>query len=301
MQSGAGHSFHRLLAVHCMGKMISMSDNIMMPEHANKRKTTRQGYILRFIAIVYMSMCLLLSGCSESSLTFQVRFPEISGLKKNDPVYFGKNLIGGVKKITYTDQGDYLVDVEIAPGFKNAATEDSRFYIEHFVNNEQKMGVIVEQERPGGVVLQNGAVVQGGVRTGSLAEILSDLQKQAGAVQNELNNLFKELKKSLDTTSGELDRQLEVTLDKLFFQFNSFADDLAKLPDRKEIEQLEESLQQFADEFKKVQKDVQDRLRNEIIPLFRIELERLRKKFEKEGREKELEPIDKQIEELYMV
>jgi ABC-type transporter Mla subunit MlaD len=281
--------------------MISISDRNMVLEHATKRRAVRQEYILRFIVIVYMSMCLLLSGCSERSLTFQVRFPEVSGLKQNDPVYFGKNLIGGVKKISYTDQGDYLVEVEIAPGFKNAATEDSRFYIEHSVNNEQNMGVIVVQERPGGVVLPNGAVVLGSVRTGSLAEVLSDLQNKAGAVQNELNNLFKELKKSLDTTSRELDRQLEATLDKLFFQFNSFADDLGKLPDRKEIEQLEESFQQFADEFQKVQKDVQDRLRNEIIPLFRTELERLRKQFKKEGREKELEPIDKQIEELYMV
>ncbi len=272
-----------------------------MLEHATKRKSMRRGDILRFIAIVYLSMFFFISGCSENSLTFQVRFPEVSGLKQNDPVYFGKNLIGEVTQISYTGQGDFLVDVEIFPGFKNAATEDSRFYVEHFVNSEQNMGVIVEQERPGGVVLQNGAVVQGGVRTGSLAEILSDLQKKAGAVQNELNNLLKELKESLDTTSSELDRQLEVTLDKLFFQFNSFADDLGKLPDRKEIQQLEESFQQFADEFQKVQKDVQDRLRNEIIPQFRIELERLRKKFKKEGREKELEPIDKQIEELYMI
>ena len=72
---------------------------------------------------------LLLGGCFQRSLTFQVRFPDVAGLKIEDPVYFEKNDIGKVNNITYTTQGDYLVTIVLIPGFKNAATEDSRFFV----------------------------------------------------------------------------------------------------------------------------------------------------------------------------
>lgn len=225
----------------------------------------------------------------------------MSGLKQNDLVYFDKNEIGQVKKVFYTKQGDYLVEVEIAPGFKNTATENSRFYIEPSPAKELNMAVIVELERPGGVVLVNGTVVQGSARNGYFVEILSDLQKKVGEAQNELNRTFQELKKSLETTSEKLDRQLEATLDDLSAQFNSFADELGKVPDSQEVKQLEESLKQFVDEFQKAQQEVQGHLRNEIIPQLRMKLERLRKQLKKEGREEELEKIDEQVKKLYTV
>jgi len=248
-----------------------------------------------------MSLFLLVSGCSENPLTFQVRFTAVSGLKQNALVYFDKNEIGQVKKVFYTKQGDYLIELEIAPGFKNTATENSRFYIEHSPVNALNMAVIVEQELSGGVVLGNGTVVQGSARSGYFTEILSELQKKVGAAQNELNKTLEELRKSLDTTSERLDKQLEATLEDLSVQFNSFTDELGKVPDSQEVKRLEESLKQFADEFKKAQKDVQEQLRNEIIPQFRMELERLHKQLKKEGREEELEKIDKQVKELYPV
>lgn len=254
-------------------------------------------HIHRSIILVYMSLFLLLWGCSENPLTLQVRFPAVSGLKQNDLVYFDKNEIGLVKKVVYTKQGDYLIELEIASSFKNTATENSRFYIEHSPAKTLNMAVIVEQELPGGVVLENGTVVQGSTRSGYFAEILSDLQKKAGAAQIELNKTLKELKSSLDTTSEEL----EATLDNLSVQFNSFADELGKVPDSQEVKRLEENIKQFADQFQKAQKDVQEHLRNEIIPKFRMELERLHKQLKKEGREEEFEKIDEQVKELYTV
>ena len=261
----------------------------------------RLQHVHRFITLVFISLFLLVCGCSENPLTFQVRFPAVSGLTQNDLVYFDKNEIGQVKKVFYTKQGDYLIELEIAPGYKNTATENSRFYIEHSPVNALNMAVIVKQELPGGVVLENGTVVLGSARSGYLAEILSDLLKKAGAAQNELNKTLKVLKRSLDTTSERLDRQLEAAIEDLLVQFNSFADELGKVPDSQEVKQLEESIKQFANEFQKAQKDVQEHLRNEIIPKFRMELERLHKQLKKEGREEELEKIDTQVKELYTV
>ena len=261
----------------------------------------RQRHIFRPILLLILFSSLFSWGCSENSLTFQVRFSEVSGLKKNDQVYFGRNEIGQVKKVTYTDQGDYLVEVRIAPEFKNAATESSRFYIEHAPSSEPVMAVIVEQKRPGGVILKNGAIVQGSARTGYLDKIFEDLQKSAGKVEKDLNKALEDLKKSLGATSERLDRNLETAIDELSLRLDAFKDELGKVPDSQEVRQLEESFRQFADEFLKAQKDVQDHIRNEILPRFRVELEHLREQLKKQGREQELEKIDKQAKELEMV
>jgi ABC-type transporter Mla subunit MlaD len=258
-------------------------------------------HIHRFVTFVYLCLFLALWGCSENSLTFQVRFPEVSGLKQGDPVYFDNNEIGKVKKVSYTDQGDYLIEVNIAPGFKNAATDDSRFIIEHSPDGKPHMAVIVEQDRPGGVVLKNGSVVQGSTRKGYLEDVLGDLQKTAGEAQKQLNSALQELKKSLGANSGKLNSELQATLDDLLARFNAFADELGKVPNSEEIKQLEEVFNRFADEFQKARKEVQDHLRNEILPRLRLELERLRKQLKKEGREEELEKIDSEVKDLYKV
>ncbi|WP_153305837.1 MlaD family protein [Desulfogranum mediterraneum] len=266
-----------------------------------EEKDMRHQHIHRPIILLLFLSSLFFWGCSGNSLTFLVRFPEVSGLKQDDHVYFGKNEIGQVEKVTYTTQGDYLVAVKIVPEFKNAATEDSLFYIGHAPANESAMAVIVEQERPGGVTLKNGITVQGSARSGYLDDILNELKEKAEKAEKDLNEALGELKKSLDATSEKLDRNLETTIENLSRQLNSFTDELGKLPDSQEVDRMEESFRQFRDEFQKAQKDVQDHIRNEILPRFRAELEQLRKQFKKEGREQELEKIDKQVKDLEMV
>ena len=261
----------------------------------------KQQHILRAILLLIFCSSLFFWGCSENSLNFQVRFSQVSGLKKDDRVYLGRNEIGQVKKVTYTDQGDYLVEVQIAPEFKNAATESSRFYIGYAPSREPVMAVIVEQERPGGVILKNGTIVQGSARAGYLDKIFEDLQKSVGKVERDLNKALEDLKKSLGATSERLDRNLEMAIDELSLRLDAFKDELGKVPDSQEVRQLEESFRRFADEFLRAQKEVQDHIRTEILPRFRLELEHLREQLKKQGRDKEMEKIDRQAKELEMV
>ncbi len=255
----------------------------------------------KYLFILTLFSTLLFSGCAEKSLTFQVRFPEVRGLTQNDHVYFGRNDIGEVQKVSYTSQGDYLVDIRIAQEFKNAATEDSRFYIEHAPANESAMAVIVEQERPGGVLLQDGAVVQGSAGPRFLDNIFNSLNEKAKRAESELNTTLKNLKKSGNATSEKLSQNLEATLDELSRRLDSFTEELGKVPDSQQVHQLEESFRKFADEFQKSQKDVQEYIRNEILPRFRLELEHLRKQQKNEKQKKELEKLDQQARELETV
>lgn len=254
----------------------------------------------RLTPLLYLVLLFFGWGCSESPLTLQVSFPEVSGLKQDDLVFFGESEIGQVKKISYTKQGDFLVEVRIAPPFKNTATQDSKFFIAPSPADELKMAVIVEQEHSGGAVLQNGTVVQGSGRKGHWAEMLGDLQKQLTVAQNELNKTLQEFNRTLGETSQQFDRKLSATLDALALQFKTFTEEIGKVPDSREVKQLEENIKQFTDEFQKAGKDIQDRLRNDIIPRLRMELEKLHQQLKREGREEELEKIDKQVDELYI-
>lgn len=257
---------------------------------------------IQIVRIIMLLTLLLLWGCLESALTFQVRYAEVSGLKQNDPVYFEQNQVGNVQKVSYTKQGDYLVDLSIAPEFKNAATVDSKFFIGNDqMTKQQSKAVFIEQERPGGALLEKGAIVQGAVKGGFLAEMMSGFRRNADAAGDEMNQAMQQLKESLNEASQQLDAELEGTLDDLSRQFHAFGEEMKKVPDSEEVKQLEDSIKQFADEFNRAQKDVRDHIQNEVLPQLRKELDQLRERLHEQGREEEIEEIDKQVEQMTMV
>lgn len=251
--------------------------------------------------ILILPMLLLLWGCWESSRNIQVRYADVAGLRQDDPVYFAGNSIGKVEKVSYTQQGDYLVDMSIAPEFKNAATVDSRFFIDIDPQDRQGKAVTILQERPGGEVLQKGAIVQGSVRTGFLDGMVSGIKRNATVIESELRRAMQQLEKSLKSTSLKLDKELAGALDELSRQLQTFGDEVNTVPDRQEVRQLEESIRQFAAEFFKAQKTVRDRIRDEVLPQLNRQLDQLREQLREKGREGEIEAIDNQVKEMSRV
>jgi hypothetical protein len=256
-------------------------------------------YVRFFFLFLLLSLWLL--GCSDGALTFTIQFADISGLKQNDYVYLGKNEIGQVNRVTYTSQGDYLVEVKIKPEFKNAATINTQFFIEQSPLNTAAMAVIVEQPRPGGALLQADVTVQGLSRTGYLNKIFKDLQEKAEQAEIELNKALGDLKKSLHASSETLSKSLDAALNDLSIRLDTFKGQLGKVPDSQEIQQLEESIKKFGEEFQNAQKRVQDHIRTEMFPRFRMELDHLREQLKKQGRDKEMDKIDEQAKNLQMV
>jgi ABC-type transporter Mla subunit MlaD len=248
-----------------------------------------------------LSVLLLLWGCQESSLTFQVRFDKVLGLQKDDPVYFEHNPIGRVEKISYTGQGDYLATITITPEFKNAATEHSTFFIDASPINPGQKAVIVVQDNQGGAVLEQGVIVQGSVRAGYLDTLIGELRKSADVAEGETRQAIRQLQEKLDMASRQLDTELRGALDEISRQFQQFGHEMKKVPDSPEVKELEESIQRFVNEFNKAREDVREHIREEVLPRLRRELDQLREQLQKEDREQELEKIDKQVEGISVV
>ena len=252
----------------------------------------------QIIRVIIFPLLLLLWGCQESSFDFQVRYADILGLKRDDPVYFEQNKIGKVTKVFYTKQGNYLADISITPDFLNAVTVDSKFFIDNDPRDEQGKAVVIVQEKPGGKALDRNTIVQGSIRSGFLNDIINDFIHNATGAEYDLKEAMKLLEESLNATSHKMGREMTDTLDDISRQLHTFSEEIRKVPDSKEVKQLQESIKKFTDEFNKAQKNVRSHIRDEIIPQLRKELDHLREQLHQEGRDEELEKIDRHVKEM---
>ena len=251
--------------------------------------------------ILLLPLLFLLSACFDNSLSLQVRYADVMGLKQNDPVYFKENVVGKVEKVSYTQQGDYLVAIRLEADFKNAATIDSRFFIENDLKNPTNKVVSIIQEKTGGRVLAKGEVVDGSVRNGLLDQMLNTLNRTAVAAQAGLVQTVREVEKSLAETSEKLDHHLADALNRLSQKLQTFEENAKNIPNSQEVKQLEQTVRQFSEEFAKSHEAARERIRRDILPQLRLEIDRLRRQLHKEGRDKELEGIDKDVKEMVRI
>lgn len=215
--------------------------------------------MLKKIAILWV-LSFALWGCEHKGLHFKAKYDQLSGLQTGDNVIFEGHDIGDVTGIAYTQEGYYLVDVGVKQNFLNAATEDSQFFIVTDPNNPARKSIQVIQKRPGGKVLEEGAVVEGSSRTESFLEpILKGFREG-----------FDELNKELEGLSKELQR----------------------VPESEEYRQLERQLEDLAEQMKEAEKSAQEKWQKEILPRLQQEMERLREEL------RELLPEEKKNEPL---
>ena len=205
-------------------------------------------------------------GCEAENLNLFIRFDQIDGLKSNDSVIFETNRIGKVDKVTYTKDGTYQVELRIDKAFKNAATENARFFIVSDLQNKGHKAVEMIQIREGGKPLQNNAVLEGSIKPSAIIE--------------------------------RMEKNLEKGMESFRKQFNEFAEELKKIPDSEAFKAMEETLADLYDEMKRSGKEIREKIQKEILPRLEQELENLRKRLHEKKREDELKPLEIKMEEI---
>jgi hypothetical protein len=209
---------------------------------------------------------LFLLACKESGLNISIRFDQVMGLKANDMVIFESNPIGLVTRVHYAQNGFYWVNLKIKDDFAQAATENARFYVIEDPQTAGQKAIEMIQIRKGGALLADGATVEGSTR--SLA-------------------VFQKMLKDFDQQTGKLGAQIE-----------QFVQDLRNLSQSAEVKQLQKDLEQLGGKMEEAGKAARHKIQNEIVPLLKKELDHLKKRLEQFGREKEVEPLEKQLEKL---
>jgi Skp family chaperone for outer membrane proteins len=223
------------------------------------------GYMVRKILILLL-LTLIFVGCTESGLNLKIRYDKIQGLKEDDRVLFEKTHIGRVANVFYSEDGYYMVEVAIKKDFANTATEHSKFFIIPDPINENEKAIEIIQTPRGGTPLTDGAAVIG-------------TERSSERVKQPWDNFGK-------------------TLDDLKKQFEEFSEDLRKIPESEEFKKLQKELERLLEQMKKSGDAAREKIQKEVLPRLKRELEELREKLEKLGREKEVEPLEVQMEKL---
>ena len=221
---------------------------------------------MRRIVFTLFLIPLMFLGCQEDALNLKIRYDHVRGLKKNDRVILGQNHIGAVKDVTYSEQGNFIVDVVIIKNFAPAVTEYSRFFIVEDPLNKTKMAIEMTNKMEGGKPLKNNSIINGSTRTTAFFDhLLGEFAHEFGKLKTEIDRLLK---------------------------------DLGGIPDSEEFKKLEEELKRLKQEMTDSGDELKKKIREEILPRLKQEMDALRERLRELGREDELKSLETELEEI---
>ncbi len=214
------------------------------------------------LSILFLLAGMLL-GFADTHLNLKVKFDQIYGLKRGDRVIYELNHIGEVENINYGKDGIYNVEVTIKNNFANAATESSEFFILDDPQKEGNKSIEVILVQTGGVLLKDGATVDGSSNRSMILEKLEmDIEKG-----------LQYLKKEYEKFQGQID----------------------KIPESKEYQELKKKLENLLEQLKLTSKETHDKIQKELIPKIKEELDRIEETIKKFGEEKQTKPPENQL------
>jgi len=212
--------------------------------------------------LVLLLLPLISLGCKADGLNLKIRYDQVHGLQKGDQVIFEQHPVGIVTGVSYRDNGDYLVSVVIKKDYTTVVTEHTRFFIADDLVRQGYKAVEVAQIRPGGSLLNNQATVEGSTR----ASVFFDQMKDG----------FENLKK----------------------EFEQFSQELSMIPESEAFKKLENELKDLAEAIEQSGKAAREEIEQQWLPRFKQELEKLKERLRKLGREDELKPLEIELERI---
>jgi len=209
---------------------------------------------------------LVIVGCYSKDLNLKIRFAQTEGLRADDRIIFEKNCIGKVGTISHTEGGDYIADVKIDKGFIKAVTEHSRFFIINDPSEKGRKAIEMIKVAEGGAPLEKGSIIEGSTR---FALLLSLMGEDFGKAMSELGSKIHEV-----------------------------SDEIKQIPESREIKELEHYLNELKEKMKKAGSAFREKIQKEVLPWLQKEIEKLKERLRKFGREKEVEPLEVKMKEL---
>ena len=216
--------------------------------------------------LLLLMILFVIMGCYSRDLNLKIRFSQTEGLRADDRIIFEKNQIGKVDAVSYSEKGDYIVDVKIDKGFTKAVTEYSRFFIMNDPLEKGRKAIEMIKVAEGGAPIKKGTIITGTTRFALLL----------GKMEDDFDNALSEL-------AGK---------------FNELGDGVKQIPEAVEIKKFEHYLNKLKEQMKNAGSAFQEKIQNELLPWLQEEIEKLKERLRKLDREKEVEPLEVKMEEL---
>lgn len=209
---------------------------------------------------------LTTAACAEPDLGLTIRYDRVNGLTQGERVLMDRSEIGRVTDVAYSADGDFKVKVVIRREFRQAVTENSRFFISVDPAAQERRAIELLQVRPGGTPLVDGTTVTGATPYSARLE-----QFLAGVEQN----------------AQELQAHIK-----------AFGEELRRIPESEAVRKLEQQVADLVAQLQQQGREAREKLLKEVLPRLEEEVEKLRRRLQDLGREEELEPLEREWEKL---
>ncbi|MEJ2689415.1 MAG: MlaD family protein [Deltaproteobacteria bacterium] len=227
----------------------------------------------KIIAILlFLFSCAALVACDFGDLTLTVQFNKINSLAVGNRILFENQNIGKVRKISRTDQGHYLVKLDIDSDHKKQLTVYSIFYIDKDPDHLNGKAVFTEQTKPGGLLLTDNSVVVGLDSPPVLRHMLEDFNLKTEELASELAEKIGLAKQSYEEQSKKLAQQMEKALTEIERELRELEKTVRTAPDSDQVKELETNLDKLVDDLETrlsevttaIGQDLSDRLRKSL-------------------------------------
>jgi hypothetical protein len=195
-----------------------------------------------------------------------VHFDSVYKLQDGDGVVLETETIGFVESLTYLKEGYFKASLAIDKDFKSVITEYTRFIIVEDPMAAGKKAVRVIQTRRGGKLLENGAIVEGSDKYSVLFEDMT------GDIRDGVDILKKGM--------------------------NEFSEEIKSLSENEQMKALGKEIKRLAEAMGKAKKETREKIINEILPLLKRDVEKLRERLREFGREEEMTPLDNEMKKI---
>lgn len=211
-------------------------------------------------------MAVVAAGYQPDVFRLHVLFDQVNRLQEGDDVIFETQSIGVVENLTYAKTGYFKVTLAIDKNFEADISEYSRFIIVENPKMSGKKVVRVIRTRLGGEPLKNGTTIEGSDKYSVFFEDM------AGDIRDGVDFLKKGM--------------------------NEFSEDLKGLSESEQMKALRKEIKRLTEAMAKAKKETREKIINEILPLIKRDMEKLRERLRKFDREDEMTPLDDEIKKI---
>jgi len=253
---------------------------------------TTQKLLLQIISMLKNNITILLLfsfitliSCGLGNLTLTAQFNEIDTLATGDRILYRNTYIGDVEKIARTDEGHYLVELNIDSDHKKQLTVYSIFYIDNDPDRPNQKAVFTEQSHAGGMQLTDNSVVVGLDHPPYLRHLLDNLKRNMEELASELAEKIGRVKESYEEQTTELARQLEEALAEIEWKLRELEKTVQTAPDSDEAKELKRNLDKLVDDLETTLGEVATTIGQDLFDSLHKSLDNLKHRLNELNRE----------------
>ena len=131
-----------------------------------------------------------------------------------------------------------------------------------------------------------------------VGSFLSRLQQTGNEVSQEFRLKIKEMKEVFEDGSSEFNNRLEEAVEEIGRSLDQFQESWNSGEAQQDLNDVQEDLDRFIEEFKRSGEAVQKKMREEMIPALKQELQDLEKKLRQENRDNDADQVGQRLGEI---